>query len=159
MKQTNRLWLMAAALFFFSFSATSQSIIGAGYGTFNVPGSMQLFKGWCPNIKYEYVDDVMRQSLFVDVSYFTHSRLIEGASSFDANGNIIREPDVLAAYKYIYSQIGFKAVFGGDVNENKFLPFVGGGFALAMEKTAYSNKDDVNKDNFYTEKRFLWDFI
>jgi hypothetical protein len=72
MKQTNRLWLMAAALFFFSFSATSQSIIGAGYGTFNVPGSMQLFKGWCPNIKYEYVDDVMRQSLFVEVSYFKH---------------------------------------------------------------------------------------
>lgn len=158
MKQFNRLGLLISALFFLSSALSAQSIIGAGYGTFNVPGSMQLFKGWCPNIKYEYVDDGMRQSVFVDVSYFTHSRLIEGASSFDANGNIIREPDVLAAYKYIYSQIGFKAVFGGDVNEKKFLPFVGGGFALAMEKTAYSNKDDVNKDNFYTEKRFLWGF-
>jgi hypothetical protein len=158
MKRTNRLWLIAAALFFFSLPATSQSILGAGYGSFNVPGSMQQFKGWCPNIKYEYLSGDMRQSVYADVSYFTHSRLIEGANYIDPDGNIISSPDVIASYKYVYSQLGFKTVFGGDVDEKKLLPFVGGGFTLAMEKAVYSNKDNLNNDNEYSEKRFLWGF-
>ena len=134
-------------LILFSFtSATSQSLIGIGYGTYNVRGSNVKFKGFGPTLKYEYILSHQRGTVYLTASHYTHSRETEKSSKMEGNGSITYF-DINHKQSYLYTQLGFKCLIGGDIDEKKLNPYIGGGLALAFanRQTIYSNTSTHNE--------------
>ena len=140
----------------FTVSADAQSFVGAGYGTYNVPGASSEFKGYCPTLTYEYLFDNMRQSVYTDVSFFKNDEMWQGASEIDNMGNIIREPDLQLHTTYLYGQAGAKMLLG-EADERKIIPYLGAGFAFAFAKTK-SSKVIAPGEMAGSESRLLWGF-
>ena len=111
-------------------TAHSQVYLGAGYGTFNVPGASMSFRGTGPTFRFEYGQPDYHTSLFIDVSYFQKS--LDGGTTqiYDINGVPVGTASVTDKYSYIYNTVGFKTKF----NDRKFSPYLGGGVAIVFAK-------------------------
>jgi hypothetical protein len=130
--------------FLVSLNAKSQSFLGLGFGTFNIPGANEFrFRGTGPTLKYEYITRNERSSLYADLSYYSKSY---------TDGN-----QVNTTYTYYYSQLGFKE-FLFDADSHKLIPYLGGGFALLSNKTDASYQGSGSGSFSTSENRFLWGF-
>jgi|GEM_PF-4790667 len=125
-------------------AAHSQVYLGAGYGTFNVPGASMSFHGTGPTFRFEYTKPDYRTSVFVDVSYFEKSLDGGTAQIYDNNGVPIGNAMVTNKYSYIYNTVGFKAKF----SDRKISPYLGGGVAIvfARQKPSYEPSYSVSGD-------------
>lgn len=141
---------------FINFSADAQGFVGAGYGTYNVPAASSQFKGYCPTVKYEYLFDNKRRSVYTDVSFFKRDEQLQGTSEMDNTGNIMRGPDLQLHTTYLYGQLGAKVLFG-YAEERKIIPYVGGGFAVAFANTK-STLSSAPEEMAGAESRLLWGF-
>lgn len=106
-----------------SISVKSQALLGAGYGTFNIPGASTKLNGTGATLKFEYIGNSQRTSGYLDVSYYAKTQ-------------------VDTKYSYIYSQLGVKKLLGGDADQKKVLPFIGGGFALVFANSKTSGQNN-----------------
>lgn len=105
----------------FSISVKSQSFVGAGLGTFNIPGADSKFRGYGPTLEYEFIGYRQRNSGFIDVSYFAKSQY--GTK-----------------YSYIYSQLGAKSIFG-EADEKKIIPYIGYGIAIVYASSEINDQN------------------
>jgi len=123
-------------------AAHSQVYLGAGYGTFNVPGASMSFKGSGPTFRFEYTKPDYRTSIFIDVSYFQKSLDGGTARIYDNNGVPVGNATVTNKYSYIYNTVGCKAKF----SYKKFSPYLGGGVAIvfARQKPSFQPSYNVN---------------
>jgi hypothetical protein len=134
-----------SALFIFLSFATgstaySQIYLGAGYGTFNVPGASMKFRGDGPTFRFEYTKPDYKTSLFVDVSYFEKS-VPEGTTQiYDNNGVPIGNASVTDKYSYIYNTVGGKFKF----SDRKFSPYLGAGIAVVFARQQPSFQPSYN---------------
>jgi len=136
---------LRSTLLIFLFFATgstaySQLYLGAGYGTFNVPGASMNFRGTGPTLRFEYTKPDYNTSIFVDVSYFEKS-VPEGTTQiYDNNGMPISTASVTDKYSYIYNTVGCKVKF----SDRKFSPYLGFGVAVVFARQQLSYQPSYN---------------
>ena len=139
----NRSLLLSCIFILTGFVVKSQTFVGAGYGTFNIPGSdYNSFRGMGPTVKIEHISDDETGSIFIDVSSFT--------KSFSSVNQYAYK------YTYLYSQIGFKKFFSSYAI-HRFIPFAGAGVALLTNKTSVTFTGN-NTESTSSDNRFLWGF-
>lgn len=102
------------------FSVSSQALLGVGYGTFNIPGANTKLNGTGPTVKFEYIGYNVRTSGFLDISYFAKTQTD-------------------TKYSYVYTQLGIKQLLGGDADQKKVLPFLGGGVVMVFANSTTSS--------------------
>ena len=153
-------------LLFFLFIIFCQNIsraqlyVGAGYGTYNIPGmSTGSFKGMSPVLNLTYMPDGYTGSqLFLNASMYSKNVNSGIADVYDDNGNMLGSASSETHYRMKQFQIGFAGVFGS--REQMKLPkfFAGGGVALLHVE----NQDtyELNGAKTTTEKytRLLYGF-
>jgi hypothetical protein len=128
----------------------SQVYLGAGYGTFNVPGASMKFRGYGPTFRFEYTKPDYKVSMFVDVSYFQNS--IDGGTTqiYDNNGVPVGMAAVTDKYTFIYNTIGFKTRF----SERKVSFYLGAGAAIVYAKQTPSFQPSYNVSG---QGQSMWD--
>ncbi|MHA4807018.1 hypothetical protein ACX0G9_02870 [Flavitalea flava] len=140
--------LCSFGIFLFTGSANSQTYLGGGFGTFNIPGASMKFRGTGPTLKLEHIQDDDRTILYLDVSYFSKSLSDGTADIYNANGVPLGSVPITRKFSYIYSQMGGKVLLGGDADEKKIIPYIGGGVAILYKtiKTSYQSTYDLSDD-------------
>jgi opacity protein-like surface antigen len=136
-------------------SAKSQTYLGAGIGTFNVPGAINKFRGFGPTIKFEYLP--AQAALYIDLSRFS-KKIDEGSVDLhDNSGNVVGKADAQTTFSYLYSQLGLK-VFFAAAHEKKLLPYACGGTALIFANTTTSYASNVYTVDDDKMNRFIFGF-
>jgi hypothetical protein len=123
--------------------AKAQSYLGVGFGTFFIPGASQNFRGYCPTVKYEYIKDNQRSTVYFDLSYFKKQ---------------LENEDPKSTLSYLYSQIGFKQLIAGDADEKKLLPYLGGGLSAAAVNSKFVYRAPSPSNGNSTENMFVFGF-
>jgi opacity protein-like surface antigen len=139
-------------------AASAQTFIGAGYGTFNVPGAVNKFRGWGPTVKLEHVLDNEVVVAYFDLSRFRNTRNNNSVSLYDDGGNRVGSADTETEYAYLYAQTGLKVLFFGRVEDKKILPYAGGGIALVKATTTTSYKTPLTTIDDDKYRRFIFGF-
>ena len=135
--------IMAKTITFFLFLfiaklSAAQLMAGAAFGTFNVPGASQKFKGYGPTVNIDYTmgeeDDAQ---LFLDVSLYNKARNVYQTAMYDADNAFIGSAATNVNYSIKHIQLGFKKSMAGDFADSKFNYFLGGGAAFSFVTTTY----------------------
>lgn len=126
----------------------AQLLVGGGVSTFHVPADD--FRVLGPTVKLEYVYPEGRRVLYWDASYFTKGIDAGSTSIYNSDGILVATPQTTYKYNYIYNQLGFKALFAGDFDERKLLPFIGGGVAVIFKQTKaiYAASPGIKSDPY-----------
>lgn len=115
------------------------------------------FRGMGPTLKYEYSE--YSQSAYAEVSYYAKSLDAGTVDVYDNNGIPQGYATATEKFSFIYTQLGFKQFFNGDIDEKRFHPYVGGGLAFLYKtiRTSYHSDAGYNlSDDVY--KKWLWGF-
>ncbi len=150
--------ILGLAFCFLANAAFAQSFFGAGFGTFNIPGAINKFRGTGPTVKYEYITGDQRQSVYADLSFFSKRQQGDSRPVYDASGNLLGSAETEITFSYIYTQLGFKKLFVGDADERKVLPYTGGGIALVFANSATRYESNVSAFPEEKVKRFIFGF-
>ncbi len=140
-----------------SVSARSQLCVGGGFGTFHVPGASTPFRVFGPTLRIEHLPENGRIVPYLDISYFSKSFSEGSTEIYNGNGVPQGSANVNTKFSYIYNQLGFKVMLGGDADEKKVVPYLGAGAALiyARQSTSYQSTFDVPDDKSWS---FLYGF-
>jgi len=147
--------LSLSVFMFVNVIANCQSYVGAGFGTFNIPGATVKFRGFGPSLRYEYIQENQRISAYIDVAYLTKSLDGGTADIYNSSGLPIRSVPTTNKFSYIYSQLGFKALLGAEADDRKVIPYIGGGIAVLYRtvrssyQTTYNVSDNVDRSWLY----------
>ncbi|TDX02318.1 hypothetical protein [Dinghuibacter silviterrae] len=123
----------------------AQVFMGGGYGTFNVPGASEKFRGFGPTFRCEYIEKNERISLYLDASYFEKTMSQGTTEVYDRNGVPQGQASVNTRFSYVYNVIGSKILLVTTADEKKINPYVGGGFDFiyAQQRTSYQPSYDA----------------
>src|SRR5918993_1861834 len=116
--------------------STAQLFVGAAYGTFNVPGALESFRGYGPTLRIEYTGEYQeRTQFFLDASVYSKDQ--EGLMSeiFDPEGRPVGYGATSIAYRIKHIQLGFKKTMAGDFAESRLNWFIGAGGVLSFPNT------------------------
>jgi hypothetical protein len=140
-----------------SVNVHSQLCIGAGFGTFHIPGASDPFRVFGPTLRIEHLPENGRCVPYLDISYFSKSEPEGTTELYNANGMPIGAASVTTKFSYIYNQLGFKCLLGSDPDEKKVVPYIGGGMAFIYARQSTSFLSTVNApDN--VQGSFLYGF-
>ena len=117
-------------------TASSQFMVGASIGTYNIPGAGNKFKGIGPTIKVEYgMTD--RQSSYLDASLYNKEEYFGETTITNSSGAVIGRADTKVHYSIKHLQLGLKRIFVRDWSDKGLALFFGGGIAVSQAKTTY----------------------
>ncbi len=149
--------IFVALSLFITTISFAQLSAGLAYGTFNVPGADEKFKGYGPSLCIAYTGGKETQQGFLNASLYNKAQT--GLSGiYDDQGQYIGDADVTKKYSIKHIQLGFKQSLAGDFTDSRMNCFLGGGVAVSFVKT--TNKYSLPGYTIPDDKlnRTLWGF-